>query len=94
MYVNVLLLAERWMVDMIRGVSEGAVSGGSAAATVDAKIDSAAKQVIMAAPSKSAHQQVAEKTRELTARSEALSGNIHKIMPDQMMFVNHRKQSV
>lgn len=80
------------MVDMIRGVSDGAISSGSSATTVDAKIDSAAKQVIMASPSKSAHQYVAEKTRELTARSEALGGNLHKILPDQLIFVNHRRQ--
>jgi translation initiation factor 3 subunit E len=77
--------AERWMVDMIRGVSEGVGS------TVDAKIDSAAKQVIMAPPSKTSYQQVAEKTRELTTRSEALNSNLGKIMPDQMTFIQHRR---
>ena len=42
--------AERWMVNMIRGVTEGTA--------VDARIDSAARQVIMAPPSKSGYYQV------------------------------------
>lgn len=80
--------AERWMVDMIRGnnVSEG----GS---TLDAKIDSAAKQVVMPTPAKYAYANIAEKTRELTSRSEALSMNFQKILPDQVLFNKHRYQN-
>lgn len=48
----------------------------------------------MAPPTKTAYQQVAEKTRELTSRSEALSTNLQKILPDQSLFIKHRRRVV
>eukprot|EP01035_Chromulina_nebulosa_P020038 gene20038-26018_t len=78
--------AERWMVDMIRGVSDDTT------AIVDAKIDSTNKQIIIAPPSKSVYQVITEKTRELTSRSEALSTNLQKILPEQALFLKYKKQ--
>lgn len=66
---------EKWMVDMVRN--------GTVGATADAKIDSSAKQVIMAPPSRVAHQTVVEKTRDLTARSGMLSNNLSTLLQDQ-----------
>ena len=57
----------------------------------DAKINSAAKQIIMTPPTKSGFQSIAEKTRELTTRSETLNNNLQKILPDQLNFINHKK---
>lgn len=75
--------AERWMVDMIKGKNEGV--------TVDARVDaSQKKEVIMADPTRSVHQQVASKTRDLTSRSSVLSANIQQLFKDQAVYVKNR----
>ena len=56
--------AEAWVVDLIRNAS------------LDAKIDSIGRQVIMTVPAASVYQLVIDKTRELTARTRALHDNI------------------
>ena len=78
--------AEKWMVDMVRGQSTGPI--------VDAKIDSSKRQVIMASPSRSAHQQVMEKTRELTVRSGILTANLGSIVKEQSHFLNLKKKAI
>ncbi len=74
--------AERWMVDMVRGTSAGP--------TLDAKIDSSGKQVIIAAPIKSAYKQIVESTRELTTRSGILSSNLEALVKDQSAYLKNR----
>lgn len=74
--------AERWMVDMVRGSSAGP--------TLDAKIDSSGKQVIIAPPSKSAYKQIVESTRELTVRSGILSSNLEALVKDQAAYLKNR----
>jgi translation initiation factor 3 subunit E len=74
--------AERWMVDMVRGTSAGP--------TLDAKIDSSGKQVIIAAPIKSAYKQIVETTRELTTRSGILSANVEALVKDQAAYLRNR----
>ena len=71
--------AERWMVSMVRS-----------ATALDAKIDSAGKQVVMSAPSKSAHQQVVDKTRDLTVRCAMLSANVEALLQEQAIYVRNR----
>jgi len=74
--------AERWMVNMVRGSSAGP--------TLDAKIDSSGKQVIIAPPSKSAYKQIVESTRELTVRSGILSSNLEALVKDQAAYLRNR----
>lgn len=74
--------AERWMVDMVRGTSAGP--------TLDAKIDSSGKQVLIAAPVKSAYKQIVETTRELTTRSGILSANLEVLVKDQAAYLRNR----
>ena len=71
--------AERWMVEMVRNAT--------IAATADAKIDASAKQVIMAPPGRAVHQQVIDKTRDLTARSSVLSSNLGALVNDQAALI-------
>jgi translation initiation factor 3 subunit E len=75
--------SEKWMADMIRGSSTGST-------TLDAKIDSSAKQVIMATPSRTAHQLIMERTRDLTVRSAMLSTNITSLAQEQAVFIRNR----
>jgi translation initiation factor 3 subunit E len=75
--------AERWMVDMVRGSTSGST-------TLDAKIDSSAKQVIMATPSRTAHQLVVDRTRDLTVRSVVLSTNLVQLASEQAVFIKNR----
>jgi len=56
--------AERWIVNLIRN------------ARLDAKIDSAANHVIMGSQTPSVYQQVIEKTKGLSFRSQVLATNI------------------
>jgi translation initiation factor 3 subunit E len=56
--------AERWVVDLIRSAS------------LDAKIDSVGRQVIMTVPAPSVYQAVMDKTRELAMRTRVLADNI------------------
>jgi hypothetical protein len=62
--------AERWLVDLIR------------TASLDARIDSAGRQVIMSVPVTSVYQQIVDKTRDLTARTRALADSIESAVPD------------
>ena len=74
--------AEKWMVDMVRNSATGS--------SVDAKIDSSGKQVIMSVPMRNAHQQVVEKTRDLTVRSSLLCSNLESTLNDQAFYVKNR----
>jgi translation initiation factor 3 subunit E len=74
--------AERWMVDMVRGSSGGP--------TLNAKIDSAGKQVIMAPPSKSVYKQVIESTKELTARTATLGANLELLVKEQAVYIKNK----
>ncbi len=74
--------AEKWMVDMVRNSSTGS--------SVDAKIDSSGKQVIMSVPMRSAHQLVVDKTRDLTVRSGLLCSNLENTLNDQAFYVKNR----
>lgn len=74
--------AERWMVDMVRGTAAGP--------TVDAKIDSAGKQVIMAPPAPTAYKKVIDTTRELTTRSAMLSTNLETLVKEQAPYLQAR----
>jgi translation initiation factor 3 subunit E len=69
--------AEKWMVDMVRGTT--ALDG--------AKIDSSGKQVIMPAPSKSGHQKVMDRSRELTVRSSILTANVANLLSEQATYI-------
>ena len=60
--------AEAWVVDLIRNAS------------LDAKVDSIGRQVIMTVPAASVYQLVIDKTRELTVRTRALHDNIEAAM--------------
>lgn len=71
--------AERWMVDIVRGSTQGP--------TVDAKIDSSGRQVLMAPPERSAYKQVIDTTRELTTRSAILGANLENLVKDQGMYI-------
>lgn len=62
--------AERWIVDLIRN------------ALLDAKIDSEEGCVVMGTGSTSVHEQVMERTKELTARSGGLVSNLRGYMND------------
>ena len=75
--------AERWMVDMVRSASSNAT-------TADAKIDSSAKQVIMAVPTRQAHQQIIERTRDLTVRAANLSTTVATLVQEQTLFIKNR----
>ena len=67
--------SEKWMVQMVRG--------SSSSHAIDAKIDSASKQVIMAMSSRSAHQQVMDKTGEFTQRATSLAVALEGVAKDQ-----------
>ena len=69
--------AEKWMVDMVRGT----------AALDGAKIDSSGKQVIMPVPSKTGHQKVMDRTRELTVRSSILATNVTNLLSEQATYI-------
>lgn len=71
--------AERWMVDIVRG----SISGP----TVDAKIDSSGKQVLMAAPTKVGHKQIIDASKELSNRSGILSANLEALVKEQAVYI-------
>ena len=56
--------AEKWVVELIR------------TAALEAKIDSATRQVVMVVPVASVYTQVYEKTRDLVARTRALAEGV------------------
>lgn len=74
--------AEKWMVDMVRGTATGP--------TLNAKIDSYAKQVIIAPPQRTAHKQVVEATKELTARTGVLNHNLETLAKEQAFYIFRR----
>lgn len=74
--------AEKWMADMVRGAANGP--------TLDAKIDSFGKQVIISPPIKSAHRQVVDATKDLTARSAVLASNLESVVKEQAYYLLNR----
>jgi translation initiation factor 3 subunit E len=56
--------AEKWVVELIR------------TAALDAKIDSATRQVVMVVPAASVYAQVYDKTRDLVSRTRALADGV------------------
>lgn len=76
--------AEKWMVQMVRG------SASHSASSIDAKINSSEKQVIMAAYSKSTQQMVADRTSELTQRTAAMASAMEKVMREGKDFIRAR----
>lgn len=75
--------AERWMVDMVRGSTVGS--------NLDAKVDSSGKQVMMPAPVNTSHQQVMERTRDLSERTTLLTNNLSAMVHDQKSYLQLRK---
>jgi translation initiation factor 3 subunit E len=71
--------AERWMVDIVRGSTQGP--------TAEAKIDSAGCKVLMAVPERAAYKQVIDATRELTTRSAILGANLEGLVKDQAGYI-------
>jgi translation initiation factor 3 subunit E len=74
--------AEKWMVDMVRGTMVGS--------SVDAKIDSTGKQVLMPAPANTTHQVVMDRTRDLTERSSVLVNNLDSLAQEQAVYLKLR----
>ncbi len=74
--------AEKWMVDMVRGTATGP--------TLNAKIDSYGKQVIIAPPQRTAHKQVVEATKELTSRTGVLNHNLETLAKEQAFYIFRR----
>lgn len=83
--------AERWMVSMVRSAAASSASSSSSSSSsilaLDARIDSAGKQVLMSQPQRSAHQQVADRTRDLTVRTGLLGNNIEALLAEQGAYV-------
>lgn len=69
------------MVDMIRGAS------GAGGSSLDARIDSANKKVIIAPPNKSSHRVVIEHTRDIVVRSGILNNNLESLLSEQSVYV-------
>ena len=76
--------AEKFMVNMIRGSAAG--NG----AQLDAKIDSSEKKVLMALLQKTPQEQVMEKTRDLTGRSNSLSQVLDSVVSDSSDYLKAR----
>lgn len=68
--------AERWIVNLIRN------------ARLDAKIDSQQGHVVMATQTVSPYQQLIEKTKMLSVRSQKLAGDIEKKLNARNAEVN------
>jgi translation initiation factor 3 subunit E len=94
--------AEKWMVSMVKNTaSSGSSNGGSESnapvsttlnsVANDARIDSAAKHVILAPPTYNIYQQVADKTRDLTARSAMLNTNMNTLLSEQGILIKNRE---
>lgn len=97
--------AEKWMVSMVKnttssGSSTANTTEGSSSAPVsttlnsvanDARIDSAAKHVILAPPTFNIYQQVVDKTRDLTARSAMLNTNMNTLLTEQGILIKNRE---
>lgn len=76
---------EQWMVDMVVNTAGGT--------PIDAKIDSAAKEAIIAPPSRAVYQDVVDKARDLTNRTSVLSSNLITLMQEQGAFVKAKLSS-
>lgn len=76
--------AEKWMVNMIR------FSAAGNGIQLDAKINGSSKQVLMEINSKSSHQIVVDKTRDLTNRTAILSANIENTVKDCAIYLHNR----
>lgn len=79
---KLLLINNICKVDMVRGTSAGP--------TLDAKIDSANKQVIIAAPTTTAYKMIVDSTRELTTRSGILSNNLENLVIEQALYIKNQ----
>ena len=75
--------AERWMLSMVRNTT----------VALDARIDSAGKQVLMSTPSRSAHQLAVDRTRDLTVRCGVLGSNLEALLQEQSIFLRSRLSS-
>ena len=87
--------AEKWMVSMVKTTtpttgSAGAASSSVLSASLDARIDSSAKQVIIAPPRHNILQQVVDKTRDITARSTMLNTNMKTLLQEQGILIRQR----
>ena len=95
--------AEKWMVSMVKNTTSSGSSnsangeGNSAPVSTtlnsvanDARIDSAAKHVILAPPTYNVYQQVVDKTRDLTARSAMLNTNMGTLLSEQGILIKNR----
>ena len=84
---------EKWMVEMIRGAALAKTSGeASSTPSIDARIDSDNKQVLMIPPVKSMHQSVIDRTRDLTSRSGVLVSNIETMVAEQGAYMKELEQ--
>ena len=86
--------AEKWMVSMVKttsgsGISNTVDNDKSNQVSVDARIDSSAKQVILAPPSVNIFQQVVDKTKDLTLRSSMLFTNMNTMLQEQGILINN-----
>ena len=77
--------AERWMVEIVVNATTGV--------TVDAKIDSASKQALIAPPSQATYQTIIDKTKELTGRSNLLVNSFGILLNDQGSFIKAKLAS-
>jgi translation initiation factor 3 subunit E len=71
--------AERWFVEMVMN-----------APNLEARIDSEAKEAIMIPSSRNTHEVVAEKTRDVTARSAVLANNLLSLLQEQAPAIKSR----
>lgn len=76
---------ERWMVEIVVNTTTGF--------TVDAKIDSAGKQAIIAPPTQATYQTIIDKTKELTGRTHMLVNNMGLLLNDQGGFIKAKLAS-
>ena len=68
--------AERWLVEMVMN-----------SPSLETRVDCNAHEAVMKPITKSAHEIVVEKTRDVTARSAVLAGNLLTLLQEQSLFV-------
>jgi translation initiation factor 3 subunit E len=71
--------AERWLVEMVMN-----------SPSFETRVDCKAQEAIMVPKSRSAHEIVVEKTRDVTARSSVLAGNLVSLLQEQAVLVRAR----
>jgi translation initiation factor 3 subunit E len=71
--------AEKWFVDMVMN-----------APTMDARVDCEAKEAIMVPQSRSTHEIVVEKSRDVAARSTTLANNLLNLLNEQAPLIKSR----